>query len=312
MKALILAHLALFGVNLLYGANHVLAKGIMPYHIGPNAFIFLRVLGATVLFWIVKLFVKSEKIEKKDWLKIVGAGFFGVAMNQLFFFNGLMQTSAVNSSIIMTTTPILVVMLAFIFLKESLSTLKIIGVLIGAFGAIMLTLRGSVEGFDSQAGDIYVFINAMCYGVYLIFARSLMKKYKPITVITYFFTVGLVFVCLFPLTIPEVLATDFASFDGRTIAIILFVIIGVTFCTYLFNNFALRRLSPTVSGSYIYLQPMLAMAFAFIFLYFGWVEDQTKSITLEKIGYMVLIFTGVFFISRSTYLERKKAQEKIN
>ena len=308
MRGLILAHLALLGVNLLYGANHVLAKGIMPDMIKPNAFIFLRVLGATVLFWIVKLFVKSEKIEKKDWIKIVGAGFFGVAVNQLFFFNGLQQSSAVNSAIIMTTTPILVVILAFFFLKESLSPIKIIGVLVGGTGAVLLTLSGSVKGFDSQIGDLYIFINAMSYGIYLIFARSLMKKYKPITVITYFFTVGLVLVTLFPLTIPELLETPFSTFDGRTNAIIAFVIIGVTFFTYLFNNFALRRLSPTVSGSYIYLQPMLAMGFAFLFFYVGWVEDTTKSITLEKIGYMLLIFAGVFFISRATYLERKKAK----
>ena len=106
------AHLALFLVNALYGASHILAKGIMPTYLTPNVFILLRVLGATMLFWIVRMFMPKEKIAKRDYPLLIASGLFGVTINQLFFFHGLNLSSSINSGIIMTMNPILVVILA--------------------------------------------------------------------------------------------------------------------------------------------------------------------------------------------------------
>lgn len=306
MRNVIIAHLALFAVNMIYGANYILAKDVMPNYLGPNAFIFMRVAGASLLFWIILLFQKREKIERKDWLTIAACGLFGIAMNQLFFFNGLSLTSGINASIIMTSTPIIVAVLAFFIRKEALSKMKISGIVIGAIGAISLTLAGSNPAVDSALGDLFIFINAASYSVYLILAKSLMEKYKPLTVITYVMTFGLLLISLFPLTIPELMATDFASFTGPIIGKVIFVIVGVTFIAYLFNIFALQHVSPTVSGSYIYLQPILAIFFAFFFFYIGISDDDSGSVSLEKVLYMLLVFAGVFITSRSTYLENKK------
>ena len=106
MNSRLLAHIALFLVNVIYAANYLIAKGIMPDHVQPSGFIFLRVLGAAFLFFIVFLF-KPEKIEKKDMPRLIFSGLFGVAINQLLFFNGLNLTSPINASIIMTSSPIL-------------------------------------------------------------------------------------------------------------------------------------------------------------------------------------------------------------
>ncbi|MDX1445587.1 DMT family transporter [Lishizhenia sp.] len=306
MRNVIIAHLALFAVNMIYGANYILAKDVMPNYLGPNAFIFMRVAGASLLFWIILLFQKREKIERKDWLKIAACGLFGIAMNQLFFFNGLSLTSGINASIIMTSTPIIVAVLAFFIRKEALSKMKVSGIVIGAIGAISLTLAGSNPAVDSALGDLFIFVNAASYSVYLILAKSLMEKYKPLTVLTYVMTFGLFLITLFPLTIPELMDTDFASFTGPIIGKVIFVIVGVTFIAYLFNIFALQHVSPTVSGSYIYLQPILAIFFAFFFFYIGISDDDSGSVSLEKVLYMLLVFAGVFITSRSTYLENKK------
>ena len=83
------AHIALFLVNTLYGASHVLAKGVMPAYLTPNVFILFRAFGATVLFWMVKAFFVRERVERKDLLLLAFCGLFGVAINQLFFFHGL-------------------------------------------------------------------------------------------------------------------------------------------------------------------------------------------------------------------------------
>jgi drug/metabolite transporter (DMT)-like permease len=292
------AHLALFFVNTLYGASHVLAKGVMPDFLTPSVFILFRVLGATLLFWIVKLILPIQKIEKKDFLLLAICGLFGVAINQLCFFYGLNLSSAINSGIIMTTNPILVIILAYFLIKEKITISKIAGILIGAAGAILLTLAGSSGKGDSLLGDLFLFTNALSYAIYLVIAKPLMKKYNPLTVITYVFTFGLGFVLLFPPTLTEVFQTDFQKISLEIWAKIAYVVVGVTFLTYLLTMYGLKYLSPSVSSAYIYFQPVLVIFFAFFLSYIGFAEDYTDTITWQKGVYMFLIFVGVWLTTR--------------
>ena len=305
------AHLALFTVNALYGANHVLAKGVMPDFLSPNVFIFMRAAGAALLFWIVKLLFVKEKVYRKDLLLLAFCGLFGVAVNQLFFFHGLSMTSAINSGIIMTINPMLVVILSFFILKEAITWKRIIGIFMGATGAVLLTLTAGTGKGDSSLGDLFIFFNATSYALYLVLVKPLMKKYAPLTVITYVFSFGLTYVTLFPPTLKELAITDFSVIPTHIIYVILFVIIGVTFLTYLLTVFGLKYVSPSVSSAYIYLQPVLVMFFAVLFSAIGWVDDYTNTITMEKVGYMLLIFTGVY-ITSSTSFKRKKSKPQVN
>lgn len=292
------AHLSLFFVNVLYGASHVLAKGVMPTYLTPNVFILFRVLGATFLFWLIKAFLPKEKIAKKDWLLLAFCGVFGVAINQLFFFHGLNLSSSINSAIIMTANPILVAVIAFLWLKDPFTSNKLIGLVMGTTGAVLLTLASTSISPSASLGDIFLFINALSYAIYLVIAKPLMKRYSPLTVITYVFSFGSLFVLLYPPTLPELLATHFETFTLAVWVKIGYVVVGVTFLTYLLTMVGLKYLSPTVSSSYIYLQPILVIFFAFLFAYFGLSADYTNTITWQKIAYMLLIFGGVWFISK--------------
>ena len=294
------AHVALFLVNVLYGAGHLLAKGVMPQFLSPPVFIFLRVSGAVLFFWVLSLFIKKIKITRADLPRFLACGLFGVALNQMFFFHGLNLSSSINSGIIMSMNPIMVAVLSFFLLKEKPSYLRSIGVLIGAIGAILLTLKGSVQAGESTLGDIFLFINAISYAFYLVLVKPLMLKYAPITVITWVFTFGLLFICLYPPTIQELVQTSFSGFPNAIYIKIAYIILGVTFLTYLLTIYGLKFLSATVSSSYIYFQPVLVILFAFLFSYIGWSEDYTDTITLQKLGYMLLIFVGVYLTSRTS------------
>ena len=297
MSNILRAHLALFLVNALYGANHIIAKGVMPDYLTPDVFILLRVAGATLLFWIIKLLFIKERVERKDFLMLAVCAIFGVAMNQLFFFNGLNLSSSINAGIIMTINPILVVILSYFILKEKITWKKAIGISIGATGAILLTLTAGTGSGDSLLGDLFLFINAASYAVYLVLVKPLMKKYKPFTVITYIFSFGLLYVLLYPPTLMDLAETNFSQIPLDVLLKILYVIIGVTFFAYLLTVYSLKFLSPSISSSYIYLQPVLVMLFTFLFGMWGLSEDYTDTITLEKIGYMLVIFLGVFLTS---------------
>lgn len=299
MKGNLKAHLALFMVNTLYGASHVLAKGVMPTYLSPNVFILFRALGATLLFWVVKSFYPREKVDRKDLFLLASCGIFGVAINQLFFFHGLNLSSSINSGIIMTVNPILVVILSFFILHEKITWTKSIGITLGAVGAILLTLKAGTGKGDSTLGDLFLFINAVSYAIYLVIAKPLMKKYSPLTVITYVFTFGLAFILIYPPTSTELFAAGLSDIPFAIWMKIIYVIIGVTFLTYLLTMYGLKYLSASVSSVYIYLQPVLVMFFAFFLSWIGVADDYSHTITLEKIVYMLIIFTGVYITSSS-------------
>tara|TARA_R110002073_G_scaffold108336_9_gene243660 strand:+ start:91238 stop:92182 length:945 start_codon:yes stop_codon:yes gene_type:complete len=291
------AHLALLGANIIYGANHMIAKGIMPHKIGASAFIFLRILCAGLLFWGIKIFIK-EKMAKKDFGRLILCGFFGIAANQLLFFHGLNLTSPIDASIIITSVPILVLVYSFFLLKEKITSNKIIGVSIGALGAIILILYGKADGGTSSLlGNLFVFLNAAFYGLYLVLVKPLMKKYNPITVISWIFLFGFIF--MFPFGINDFLDTDFEAFTFNTFLTVTFVVIGTTFLAYLFNIYALKNVSPSVNGSYIYIQP--AVSFIMVSLYAYWLghEQYKEDINLIKIVSCLLIFVGVFLVSKT-------------
>ena len=306
MSKILYAHIAIFLVNALYGINHVIAKGVMPEYLKPNVFILLRAAGATFLFWLIKLLFVREKVKRKDMLLLAACGMFGVTVNQLFFFNGLSLTSSINSGIIMTINPILVVILSFFLLNERITWRKSIGIAIGATGAILLTLAAGTGSGDSFLGDFYIFVNAMSYGLYLVLVKPLMKKYKPLTVITYVFSFGLLFVMMYPPTLNEFFQTDFSRIPMEAIYKILFVVVFVTFLTYLLTVFGLKHLSPSVSSAYIYLQPALVVFFAFALGALGIADDYTDTITIEKGIYMLIIFIGVYLSSSSSFLRKKR------
>lgn len=290
------AHLALLGANIIYGANYLIAKGVMPTKIDASAFVLLRVIGATLLFWIVKQFVK-EKVDKKDFILFMLCGLLGTSVNMLLFFHGLSLTSPIDASIIMTSTPVIVLILSSLILKEKITTNKYIGITIGAIGAFLLIWFGKKSGGTSSfLGNLFVFLNACCYATYLVIVKPLMKKYKAITVISWVFLFGLIFV--FPFGINDLLTTNFSAFTTNTYLVIAYVTIGTTFLTYLFNIYALNYVSPSVNGSYIYLQAVLSFIMVSVYAFVLGHKEYAQDINPIKIVSCFLVIIGVYMISK--------------
>ena len=292
MKKIILAHIALIFANLIYAINFTLAKDVMPEYIMPSGFILLRVSSAVFLFSIVYFLFIREKIKKKDLVRLAVCGLFGVAVNQLFFFEGLNLTSPINASIIMTTNPIIVLVISFICLRDKITGYKLFGVLLGIFGAWNLILNSNNMSFSSGSGlgDIFVLINATSYGLYLVLVKPLMSKYNPITILFIVFSFGLIFV--FPFGYNELSLVNWTEIPNNIWFEIGFVVLFTTFFAYLLNAFALKNVSPNTVSIYIYLQPVLASFFA---IYWG--ADELKE---DKIIAALFIFAGVYLVSKES------------
>jgi drug/metabolite transporter (DMT)-like permease len=289
-------HLALLGANLIYGVNYIVAKGIMPEKIGPSAFVFIRLLFGTILFWIIKSFIK-ERIAKKDFKLLILCGFLGAAANQLLFFNGLNLTSPIDASIIMTATPVIVLIFSMFLLKEKITTNKLLGLAIGAIGALILIVYGNkAQGTSSLLGNVFIFLNATVYGLYLVIVKPLLARYHSLTVISWVFLFGFFF--MLPFGIPDILSTNFSGFSFNTYLVIGYVVIFTTFLAYLFNIYALNYVSPSVNSSYIYLQPAISFIMVSLYSYMLSEDTYAQDINTVKIVSCLLVIFGVYLISK--------------
>ena len=297
------AHLALFAVNFIYGVNYVVAKGLMPQVIGPSGFILLRVLGALALFWMTWSFMQ-ERIDWSDLGRLALCAVFGVAVNQLMFFHGLMRTTPINASIIMVATPILVLVLAAVLIGERITPRKVLGVALGAGGALTLIfLKPSSAGQSgSTLGDLFILINASSYGLYLVMVKPLMRKYRAVTVMAWSFLIGSILVL--PFGWNELAAVQWSVLTPAVWTALLFVVVMVTFVAYLLNTWALGVVSPSVVGTYIYMQPLLAALFTWVFVQVGADRLGIPGRYDATLGWPQLlcaaaIFSGVHLVSRA-------------
>ena len=140
MQKKILPLLAATIATTIYGINHTVAKMVMPIYIGSLGLVFLRVLGATIIFWTISLFFKTKPIEKKDRITILKCGLFGTSINIAAFIAGLDYSTPVNSSILIIISPIFVVILSFFIFKNKINFIKILGIILGFIGAMILIL----------------------------------------------------------------------------------------------------------------------------------------------------------------------------
>lgn len=284
------AHLALIIVNIIYAANFSIAKEVMPAYVPPFAFVLMRVVGALVLFWIVSAFFIKEKVDKKDLPYMAMLAIFGVAVNQLLFLKGLSLTKPTNGAIIMTSNPIIVICIAAVFLKEKITFQKIIGILIGVAGALIMLLYGKnfAFGSDTLYGDMLILINSVSWALYVVLVKPLMRKYNTFTVVKWVFLFGVMYVL--PFGYSEIKTIQWDTFTFDVWKDVLFVVIATTFLAYILNTYALRALSPSVVSIYIYLQPFLATLIA-IYIY------NNDELDLRKLTAGVLIIFGVYLVS---------------
>ena len=290
MKSRNIAFLLAFLAALIYGVSFTVAKEVMPLYVQPFGFILLRVLGATLLFWSVGIFLKKEKIEVKDYPRLFLAAVFGIALNQLSFFKGLSMTTPINASVIMVCSPIIVLIFSSFLLNEKATKKKLLGIFIGLFGAVILIVFGKDTSLATNAslGNLFVFVNASSYALYLILIKNLTKKYHAITLAKWLYLLGLVMVI--PFGFSELSVVNWTSMPMPIIYRVGFIIIFTSFMTYMFNLFAIKELKPTTLSIFIYLQPVIASSYALLV--------GSDSLNFIKIASTLLIFIGVYLVTR--------------
>lgn len=284
-------NLALLGatlVSIIYGVTFTIAKDVMPQYIDAYGFILMRVGGSVILFWLSWLFVPKEKIELADVPRIIASAFFGVAFNMLTLFKGLSLTSPIAAAVIMVTTPMIVLILSAMLIKERLQKSKVMGIILGLVGTAFLILYGKSIGnaTNGSLGNFLVFVNAVSYGFYLIIVKGLMDKYNAFTFVKWIYLFG--FLMVLPFGWSQFTAVDWSVVPVSILWKIGFVVVFSTFVTYLLNLLSMKELKPTTVAVFIYLQPLFATIFAI-----GLGKDNLNWV---KISAAILIFSGVYLV----------------
>ena len=262
----------------------------MPAYISPIALVFMRVMGAGLLFWIFSLFFKTQKVEKQDMKKMAWLALFGVVINQVFFIYGLSITTPINSSIIMISNPIIVMIFTLILLKERITWIKVSGLTLALLGALMiLSLRGNFElGSQTIAGDLMTLINSASWAAFVVLVKPIMMKYNTITAMRWMFLFGCLYII--PIGLVDTLHTDWAGFNLHAVFALSFVVVMTTFAAYFLNIFGLQELSPNTVSAYIYLQPFLASLFAILL--------GGDRLTPIKLISGILIILGLYLVTK--------------
>jgi len=285
-------HISLLIAQVIYALTYSIAKDLMPTYLNPVVLVFCRITGACLLFWLLSAFVPTQKVERKDLIKISWLAICGAVANQLFFIYGLSKTTPINSSIIMISNPIMVLFFTLMVFKERITIFKVGGLILAIAGAVMiLSYRGNFElGSDTIAGDLMTLINSAFWAIFVVAVTPLIKKYNTTTVMRWVFLFGSIYIL--PIGISDTVHTNWHNFNTHAFLALGFVVVITTFIAYLLNVFALQALSPNTVSAYIYLQPLLASLFAIL--------GGKDVLTTTKLISGILIIFGLYLINIKT------------
>ena len=290
------AHIAVLIANFFFGAGVAAVKHVTPGMMPPFAVNVSRVCVALALFWLLLLFKPTKAgIDKKDIPRFILCGLCGVGINQIFFIKGASLTSPIHVSLLSLSTPIAITIIAAWLLKESLTMNKILGLLLGISGAATLIFSRATNatGNDMLLGDLFIILNAISYAFYLVLVRPLMARYSPIHVTRWVFLFGALLIV--PIGFKDFANTNWSAFQFSHWFSLGFVVFGATFIAYLFIVYGIQKLGASITGTYVYTQPVFATITAMLLF--------DERLSLVKILAAALIFGGVFLANKKRVID---------
>lgn len=242
-----------------WGVNVTVTKALIPDWMTSNGITAVRLIGGAALMWMVSMFIKTEKIQKNDWKKIIPAGFIGLFLFIFLFVSSLKFANPIDISIIMTLPPVFVILMQIIFFKARPSWLEYVGVVVSMAGAAVVILSGASDahnGPNNLLGDLLAVLSTICYAFYLIILEGPSKTYRPVNLLRWVFLFA---------AIPALALL--IGFDKMPILHgapampwieIIFILVGPTFLAYFLVQPAQRMIGSEMVSLYQYLLPVFA------------------------------------------------------
>ena len=261
--------LLLILATLLWGGNFVIGRAVAG-DIPPITLAFLRWCVAFIVFLpIAYSRVKREwHMIKANWPAVIVMAITGVACFNTLVYIGVYYTTSINASLMNSSTPIIIYILSFIFLKERLSKFQLIGTALSLAGVVFILSKGSLEtllSFSFNKGDLIVLIAVFCWGVYSLLVKQYAGRLPGYS--TFLVTIALGVMMLLPFTIYELMTTSVEIiWSPSTIGAILYVGIIASIVAFLSWNNGVVALGANKASIYLNFIPLFATIFAVLFL----------------------------------------------
>lgn len=300
-------HGAMLLANSSWGLMSPVAKIVMATGaISPLVLTDLRVAGAMLLFWIASFFIKAEHVSHRDHLKLLCASLLAIVFNQGCFIFGVSLSSPADASIITTSMPLWAMVLAAFFLKEPITGKKVLGIALGATGALLLIVGSSQAqtsadvGASHILGDLLVLLAQLSYASYIVLFKNFVNRYSLVTVMKWMFTYAFIFTL--PFSYNGLMSTQWTALTMQSVWAILFIVVVATFISYMLIIVGQKNLRPTVAGMYNYVQPVVA---CIVTVCLG-----MDSFNITKGIAVAMIFGGVYLVTISRTRKEVEDYEK--
>lgn len=269
-----------------WGLNVSVTKALIPEWMTSNGVAAVRIIGGCILFWLVSMFVKTQKIARQDWLKIIVGGVIGLFGFISLFVTSLRYGNPIDISIIMTIPPMFVILIGVIFRHQRPSAIEYVGVLVSFIGAAIVILdnKGGASGSDNMLGDILAIFSTICYAVYLVILEKPSQTYKPLSLLRWVFLFAAIpAIVLVPgMQDMSILKTS----EATPWLEIGFILLCPTFIAYFLVQPAIKTIGSELVSLYQYLIPVFATISAVVMGL-----DHLKWIQVVAMG---VIIVGMF------------------
>lgn len=291
MKNSFTPHLLLILANVIYGLDYPLYKIVTTKYMDPMAILTLALVVTAVIYLAQLPFRKLQPLSRHDVMIILLSAVFMGVLKKWMLIGGMKLTTPFDASIINTIGPIFVLIISAIFMHEKLRGMRIVGVVLGAVGTVMVVMHsGSVAvGSDIFMGNIMMLIGALSVAVYLVIIKSLLERVDSFTILFWIYNIAAVI--SIPMGGRQLLHTDWATIPMWIYVVLFFITIAPTYLGNVLMVFSLKKLSPTTVSIYGYVQPIVATAVA---VYLG----QNKIVSTDIYAAMLVVI-GVYFVVKS-------------
>ena len=292
--------------NVIWGLMAPFAKVVMVGGlITPLVLTDLRVIGAAILFWCASFFAPRETVSRADLIRLFFASLFAITLNQGSYIFGVGLTTPGNATILTSTMPLWAMVLAAVLLKDPITLKKLVGILMGAGGALTLIMSktdlAANPAIESNIwGDLLVASAQLSFAFYVVKFKDLVTRYNLFTTMKWMFTFAAI--CILPFSLSTLASTAWLSLSAQEWLGAAYVVVGSTFCSYLLIVIGQRNLTPTVAAMYNYVQPVVGCLAA--------AAMGLDSLSWTKALAVLLIFAGVYLVTHSMSAKQQAAAQK--
>jgi drug/metabolite transporter (DMT)-like permease len=294
-------HAALAGAQVGFALFPIFGKLALA-SIPPLPFAAFRVTAAAVVLDAIRRSHGGESVRRQDRLRLILYALLGVSFNQILFISGLALTTAIHTTILITTIPVFTLAAAVLLRHETMTARAAAGILLAGAGALALLNVHEFEWSNgSFRGDLLLIANCISYSLYLVLSRRGLRDYRPAAFTAAVFRYGAVLIVL--AAIPDLRRFSFARTPPLAWACLAAVIVLCTVIPYLLNSWALARTHASQVAFYGFLQPLVATALAIPIL--------GESLTAKTLIAGALIFAGLAVAIGRARLPRGRREDAV-